>query len=131
MTGNYNFFNLLTAILLLIILDDRFAFKWTPKWVWRVLDIEMPMECLVDNLKEENLVASKSRGFSWFFRKLRALLGYTSIAVFLYFCATKFFPYTMVKEGKMFFKYEDLKAAMNDKKLVLTVIVVLFNLMVF
>ncbi len=42
-TGNYNFFNILTIVLLMVVLDDRFAFKWTPKWVWRVLDIEMPL----------------------------------------------------------------------------------------
>ncbi len=41
------------------------------------------------------------------------------------------FPYDLVKEGKMTFKYEDLKVMLNDKKLILSVTLVLFNLMVF
>ena len=37
----------------------------------------------------------------------------------------------MVREGKLYFKYEDLKSLMNDKKLVFSITLVFFNLMVF
>ena len=47
-TGNYNFFNFQTITLLLVILDDEFVFKWMPKWVWRVLDIQMPFNTIVE-----------------------------------------------------------------------------------
>lgn len=32
-TGNYNFFNGLTVALMMIVLDDRFVFKWIPRRV--------------------------------------------------------------------------------------------------
>jgi hypothetical protein len=41
------------------------------------------------------------------------------------------FPYEMVKEGKMTFRYEDLKSILNNKKLIFSGTLVLFNLMVF
>ena len=47
-TGNYNFFNFQTITLLLVILDDEFVFKWMPTWVWRVLDIQMPFNTIVE-----------------------------------------------------------------------------------
>lgn len=44
---------------------------------------------------------------------------------------THVFPYELVKEGKLPFKYEDLKLLLNDKKLILTATLVMFNLIVF
>lgn len=41
------------------------------------------------------------------------------------------FPYELVKEGKMTFRYEDLKAVLNNKKLIFTGTLVLYNFMVF
>eukprot|EP00347_Sterkiella_histriomuscorum_P012785 403367232 len=40
LTGNYNFFNFLTIVLDLIILDDQFLFKYTPSWVFKALAIK-------------------------------------------------------------------------------------------
>jgi len=50
-TGNYNFFNLLTALLLLIVLDDHFIYKYVPKKVLQVMDIKMPLEQLIKDIK--------------------------------------------------------------------------------
>ena len=47
-TGNYNFFNFQTITLLLVVLDDEFVFKWMPKWIWRILDIQMPFNTIVE-----------------------------------------------------------------------------------
>lgn len=41
------------------------------------------------------------------------------------------FPYDLVKEGKMTFKYEHLKALMNNKRIIVSVTLVLFNLIVY
>ena len=34
LTGNYNFFNILTIILLMVVLDDQFILKYTPRKVF-------------------------------------------------------------------------------------------------
>ena len=34
LTGNYNFFNILTIILLMVVLDDPFILKYTPRKVF-------------------------------------------------------------------------------------------------
>lgn len=47
LTGNYNFFNILTSTLLFVMLDDQFVLKYTPRWVLLALDIKVPMEQIV------------------------------------------------------------------------------------
>ena len=48
LTGNYNFFNILTSIIMLIVLDDRFIIKWTPLKAFAIFNISVPVECIVD-----------------------------------------------------------------------------------
>jgi len=49
----------------------------------------------------------------------------------LYYLATEAFPYSMVSIGKLPFTYEELKAIMGNKKFLLIVITIIFNLVVF
>jgi hypothetical protein len=77
LTGNYNFFNLLGVILMLVVLDDRFMFKYLHVKILQVMDISMPLECIVGELKRENI---KYR--HWAYRglqQLRTLTAYTSM----------------------------------------------------
>ena len=48
LTGNYNFFNILTSIIMLIVLDDRFIIKWIPLKFFPIFNISVPVECIVD-----------------------------------------------------------------------------------
>ena len=50
-TGNYNFFNLLGAVLMLVVLDDQLMFKYVHVKILQVMDISMPLECIVGELK--------------------------------------------------------------------------------
>ena len=68
LTGNYNFFNFLTVLLLMTVLDDQFVFKYIPKRLLQILDIKVPLECIVVEMKEEAgdthwcwLILSKAR----------------------------------------------------------------------
>ena len=77
LTGNYNFFNLLSGILLLVVLDDQFMFNYLHVKILKVMNISMPLECIVGELKRENI---KYR--HWAYRglqKLRTLAAYTSL----------------------------------------------------
>jgi hypothetical protein len=38
-TGNYNFFNLLGAVLMLVVLDDQFMFKYVHVKILQVMEI--------------------------------------------------------------------------------------------
>ena len=76
-TGNYNFFNLLGVILMLVVLDDQFMFKYLHVKILQVMDISMPLECIVGELKRENI---KYR--HWAYRgvqQLRTFTAYTSM----------------------------------------------------
>jgi len=48
LTGNYNFFNFLTILLDLVVLDDKFILAWTPSFVWQMLGIKIPIEYLLE-----------------------------------------------------------------------------------
>ena len=50
-TGNYNFFNFLGAVLMLVVLDDQFMYKYVHVKIFKVMDISMPFECIVGDLK--------------------------------------------------------------------------------
>ena len=77
LTGNYNFFNLLSALLMLIVLDDRFMFKYLPKKVMQVMNIPMPLEYIVDEIDR-----GKFKEKSWsvkLYARVRALTAYMSL----------------------------------------------------
>ena len=77
LTGNYNFFNLLSGILMLVVLDDQFMFNYLHVKILKVMNISMPLECIVGELKRENI---KYR--HWAYRglqKLKTLAAYTSL----------------------------------------------------
>lgn len=50
--GNYNFFNGLTCVVCCIVLDDELLLKWMPTWVFRALDIKLPLSSLVEQLRQ-------------------------------------------------------------------------------
>lgn len=51
LTGNYNFFNFLTIILLMIVLDDEFILKYIPRKVFLILDIKVPLNSILKEIK--------------------------------------------------------------------------------
>jgi hypothetical protein len=53
LSGNYNFFNLLTALVVGISLDDEFILRWTPEWVFRLMDIKRPVGSLAKGLRRQ------------------------------------------------------------------------------
>ena len=114
-TGNYNFFNLLTSTVLLVILDDKFIFHYTPKWVFKALDIKVPMEQIVEEMKH---VYGEGWCCTKFVLKVRKGLSYALLAAFFALCA-KLFPYSLVKEGKLAFNYEEFRAVTQNRKLLL------------
>ena len=116
LTGNYNFFNILTSTLLFVMLDDQFVLKYTPRWVLLALDIKVPMEQIVQELKDhsdDSWCCTKVLG------KVRTIVSYTLLAAFFYL-VTVLFPYDLVKEGKLPFKYEDVKALTSNHNLLVT-----------
>lgn len=49
LTGNYNFFNLLTIVINLVNFDDEFLLTWIPHSVFRFLNIEVKQKEIVDH----------------------------------------------------------------------------------
>ena len=80
LTGNYNFFNFLSALLMLIVLDDRFMFKYLPKKVMQAMNIQMPLEYIVDEINRKNF---KDRHWSYkLYSRVRTLTAYISLVSF-------------------------------------------------
>ena len=114
-TGNYNFFNILTSTVLLVILDDKFIFHYTPKWLLKALDIQVPMEQIVEEMKH---VYGEGWCCTKFILKVRKGLSYAILAG-IFALSAKLFPYDLVKEGKLPFTYEEFRAVTHNRKLML------------
>jgi Lipase maturation factor len=50
-SGNYCFFNLLTCLVCMIVMDDEFLIKWVPNWLFRAMGIKIPMTSIIGEMK--------------------------------------------------------------------------------
>lgn len=79
LTGNYNFFNFLTTILLMLVLDDQFIFKYLPMKLLQFLDIKVPLECIVSEMKSQDEIEGRSWCGWRLLGKLRTLISYATL----------------------------------------------------
>ena len=119
-SGNYNFFNFLTIILDMVVLDDDFLLSVTPNFVWKMLAIPIPAHLEYERKKHETDLGSNA---SSLFQKIRTLMSFVSLLVLLYFLFALLFPFSLVVEGRLPFKYKDMIKLLHDPSLVMIVLV--------
>ncbi|CAD8173296.1 unnamed protein product [Paramecium pentaurelia] len=84
LTGNYNFFNLLSIVLTLVVLDDHFIYKYFPSQIKEF--INMPKTIEEFDLKKNNRIYKYS--------EIVICLYMTGVLIF------NFFPYETIMQGK-------------------------------
>lgn len=103
MTGNYNFFNLLTMTINLVNFDDEFILYIVPEWLFKILKFEVPLN---KDVKEQ----PKSQ---YLLLTLFPTVVVTGITFYIY----SFFNYGMVHDKSpvsKLFSHSDLKYFIED-----------------
>ena len=90
LTGNYNFFNLLTIVITLSAVDDNFIVNYTPRFVLRLFNLT------------GNFVKNEPYKFSEQFSLFFMISG---LALIL----TSLFPHSLILKHKINFNIRDLK----------------------